>query len=90
MAPLGKLLYDLQSYDEAKKALNGGNAMISDVRAGNGTLGKLGTDDSLYNNVRDAITNVANAPCEAEREHHHGKNCFSDPQLYDKPRRLDR
>jgi phospholipid/cholesterol/gamma-HCH transport system substrate-binding protein len=80
---LGKLLYDPSLYDEAKKALSGGNAMISEVRAGKGTLGKLVTDDSLYNKVRDASTNVANATAKLNENTTTAGKLFSDPQLYD-------
>ena len=76
-------MYDPTLYDEAKKALSSGNAMISDVREGKGTLGKLATDDVLYNKLRDTSTNLANATAKLNDNTTSVGKMFSDPQLYD-------
>jgi len=70
-------------YDEAKKALSGGNAMISDVRGGKGTLGKLATDDCALQQLRDTSTNLANATAKLNDNTTSVGKMFSDPQLYD-------
>ena len=57
--------------------------MISDVREGKGTLGKLATDDALYNKLRDTSTSLANATAKLNENTTSVGKLFSDPQLYD-------
>ena len=60
---LGKLVYNSDFHDSAKSFLDNGNAVIKDVRAGKGTLGKLATDDSFTPNIaRWAKTSPARRP----------------------------
>ena len=63
--------------------MSNGNAMIGDIRAGKGSLGKLATDDALYNKLRDTSTNVANATAKLNDNTTTAGKLFSDPQLYD-------
>jgi len=53
------------------------------VRAGKGTLGKLATDETLYNKLRDASSNVASATAKLNENTTTAGKLFSDPQLYD-------
>jgi phospholipid/cholesterol/gamma-HCH transport system substrate-binding protein len=43
----------------------------------------LVTDEALYNNVRDASTNVAKATAKLSENTTTAGKLFSDPQLYD-------
>jgi phospholipid/cholesterol/gamma-HCH transport system substrate-binding protein len=56
---------------------------ISDVRAGKGSLGKLATDETLYNKLRDTSTNLAAASAKLNENTTTAGKLFSDPQLYD-------
>src|SRR2546429_9499561 len=57
--------------------------MIGDVRAGIGTLGKLATDDTLYNRLRDTSANLATASAKLNDNTTTAGELFSDPKLYD-------
>jgi phospholipid/cholesterol/gamma-HCH transport system substrate-binding protein len=77
------LLYDPTLYDEAKKALQNGNAVLGDVRAGKGSLGKLATDDELYNQLKETSSNLASATAKLNDNTTTAGKLFSDPKLYD-------
>jgi len=53
------------------------------VRAGKGTLGKLATDETLYNKLRDTSSNLAEASSKLNQNDNTVGKLFSDPQLYD-------
>jgi phospholipid/cholesterol/gamma-HCH transport system substrate-binding protein len=53
------------------------------VRAGKGTLGKLVTDETLYNKLRDTSSNLAEATSKMNKNDNTVGKLFSDPQLYD-------
>ncbi|MGD0306856.1 MAG: MCE family protein, partial [Candidatus Acidiferrales bacterium] len=55
----------------------------SDVRAGKGSLGKFVQDDSLFNNLRDASSNVRDASAKLNSNTGTAGKLFSDPALYD-------
>jgi phospholipid/cholesterol/gamma-HCH transport system substrate-binding protein len=57
--------------------------MIGDVRAGKGTLGKLATDETLYNKMRDTSSNLAAATAKLNENTTTAGKMFSDPKLYD-------
>ena len=57
--------------------------MISDVRDGKGTLGKLATDETLYNKLREASSNIATATAKLNDSGTSVGKFFSDPKLYD-------
>src|SRR5260370_16977527 len=57
--------------------------MIGDVRAGKGTFGKLATDDTLYNKLRDTSTNLATASAKLNDNTTTAGKIFFSPQLYD-------
>ena len=57
--------------------------MISDVRAGKGSLGKLATDDELYNRLKDTSANLASATAKLNDNTTTAGKLFSDPKLYD-------
>ena len=59
------------------------NALLGDVRAGKGTLGKLATDDSLFANLRDASANVRDATAKLNSNQGTVGKLFTDPALYD-------
>jgi phospholipid/cholesterol/gamma-HCH transport system substrate-binding protein len=63
--------------------MTNGNAMIDDIRAGKGTLGKLATDDTLYTKMRETTENVANATAKLNDNTTTVGKLFSDPKLYD-------
>ena len=59
------MLKDEQLYDDARNALARFNstatrleAIIADAQGGKGTLGKLLTDETLYNNINQTASNV--------------------------------
>jgi len=76
-------LFTLDDAYEAKKAVANGNLMISDVRDGKGSLGKLATDDELYNKLRDSSNNLASATAKLNDNTTTAGKLFSDPKLYD-------
>ena len=76
-------MYDPSLYDEAKQAISSGNAVITDVRAGKGTLGKLVTDDALYTKLKETSDNVASATAKLNDNTTTVGKLFSDPKLYD-------
>ena len=45
--------------------------MLSDVRAGKGSLGKLANDDALYNKLRDTSYQSGRRFRQAQRKYHH-------------------
>jgi phospholipid/cholesterol/gamma-HCH transport system substrate-binding protein len=47
-----------ENKDEVKDALRKIKEMINNISAGKGTLGKLITDDTLYNNLKDASESI--------------------------------
>jgi phospholipid/cholesterol/gamma-HCH transport system substrate-binding protein len=53
------------------------------VRAGKGTFGKLATDDTLYNKLRDTSSNLATASAKLNDNTTTAGKLFSDPKLYD-------
>ena len=53
------------------------------MRAGKGTLGKLVTDDTLYNKMRDTSNNLATATAKLNETTTTAGKLFSDPKLYD-------
>ncbi|MGA9889003.1 MAG: hypothetical protein WBQ31_15980, partial [Candidatus Acidiferrales bacterium] len=57
--------------------------VLADVRAGKGSLGKLATDDALYNNMRDASAQVKEATAKLNSNQGTAGKFFSDPALYD-------
>jgi phospholipid/cholesterol/gamma-HCH transport system substrate-binding protein len=57
--------------------------MIDDARAGKGSLGKLITDDALYNKLRDTGANLASATAKLNENTTTAGKLFSDPALYD-------
>jgi phospholipid/cholesterol/gamma-HCH transport system substrate-binding protein len=57
--------------------------MITDVRAGKGTLGKLATDDTLYEKLRESSANIASATAKLNDNTTTAGKLFSDPKLYD-------
>ncbi len=57
--------------------------MLADVRAGKGSLGKLATDDTLYNKLRDTSSNLASATAKLNDNTTTAGKLFSDPKLYD-------
>jgi phospholipid/cholesterol/gamma-HCH transport system substrate-binding protein len=63
--------------------MTNGNALLTDVRAGKGSLGKLATDDALYNNLRESSQNIANASAKLNDNTTTVGKLFSDPKLYD-------
>jgi phospholipid/cholesterol/gamma-HCH transport system substrate-binding protein len=63
--------------------LDNGNAVLADVRAGKGSLGKFTTDDSLFNNFRDASANFRDASAKLNSNTGTAGKLFSDPALYD-------
>ena len=70
-------------YDQAKEAVTHGNVMLRDARAGKGSLGKLVTDDTLYNRLRETSTNLATASAKLNDNTTTAGKLFSDPKLYD-------
>jgi len=70
-------------YDNTKKLMDNGNALLADVRAGKGTLGKLTTDDALYTNLKDASANFREATAKMNSNEGTIGKFFSDPALYD-------
>jgi phospholipid/cholesterol/gamma-HCH transport system substrate-binding protein len=56
---------------------------MSDIKAGKGTLGKLVTDETLYNKLRDASTNIDTATAKLNKSDNTAGKLFNDPQLYD-------
>ncbi|MGC1673740.1 MAG: hypothetical protein WA739_15880, partial [Candidatus Acidiferrales bacterium] len=70
-------------YNSAKSFLDNGNGVLADVRAGKGSLGKLTTDDALYNNMRDASAQVKEATAKLNSNQGTAGKFFSDPALYD-------
>ena len=69
--------------DSAKTLLDNGNALVADVRAGKGTLGKLATDDSLFTTYRQAGENLSKATAKLDSNETTAGKFFSDPKLYD-------
>jgi phospholipid/cholesterol/gamma-HCH transport system substrate-binding protein len=65
------------------KAVENGNSIIGDVRNGKGSLGKLATDEELYNKLRDASGNLASATAKLNDNTTTAGKLFSDPKLYD-------
>jgi phospholipid/cholesterol/gamma-HCH transport system substrate-binding protein len=63
--------------------LDNGNAVLSDVRAGKGSLGKFATDEALYNNLRDASAQVRDASAKLNDNQGTAGKLFTDPNLYD-------
>jgi phospholipid/cholesterol/gamma-HCH transport system substrate-binding protein len=57
--------------------------MLADIREGKGTIGKLATDNALYNNVRDASANFKEATAKLNSNQGTAGKFFSDPALYD-------
>jgi phospholipid/cholesterol/gamma-HCH transport system substrate-binding protein len=53
------------------------------VKAGKGSLGKLYTDDELYNQLRDTSTNLSSATAKLNDNTTTAGKLFSDPKLYD-------
>ena len=70
-------------HDSAKNFLDNGNAVLKDVRAGKGTLGKLATDDSLYNQYRQVGENLSSATAKMDSNETTIGKFFTDPKLYD-------
>jgi len=56
---------------------------MDDIRAGKGTLGKLATDETLYNKLRDTSTNLSDATSKLNKNDNSVGKIFNDPQLYD-------
>ena len=56
---------------------------MGDIRAGKGTLGKLTTDETLYNKLRDTSSNLSEATSKLNKADNTAGKLFSDPQLYD-------
>jgi phospholipid/cholesterol/gamma-HCH transport system substrate-binding protein len=80
---LGKFIYDPSVHDSAVQFLNGGNALLSDVHAGRGTLGKLATDDSLFATWRQTGQNLSSATANLNSKDSTAGKFFEDPQFYD-------
>ena len=53
------------------------------MRNGKGSLGKLATDDELYNKLRDASGNLASATAKLNDNTTTAGKLFSDPKLYE-------
>jgi phospholipid/cholesterol/gamma-HCH transport system substrate-binding protein len=53
------------------------------VRSGKGSLGKLVTDDELYNKLRDTSANLNAATAKLNDNTTTAGKLFSDPKLYD-------
>ena len=70
-------------YDNTKKLMDNGNAMLADVRAGKGTLGKLITDDTLYTNLKDSSANFREATAKMNTNEGTIGKFFGDPAFYD-------
>ena len=70
-------------YDSAKNLMQKGNTLVDGVNGGNGTLGKLVTNDALYTNLRDASANVRDATAKMNSNQGTIGKFFSDPALYD-------
>jgi phospholipid/cholesterol/gamma-HCH transport system substrate-binding protein len=45
-------------YEDARITLDRINAILGDAQAGKGTIGKLVTDETLYNNINQTASNV--------------------------------
>jgi phospholipid/cholesterol/gamma-HCH transport system substrate-binding protein len=56
---------------------------MGDIRGGKGTLGKLATDEVLYNKMRETSTNLAEATSKLNKDNNSIGKLFSDPSLYD-------
>jgi phospholipid/cholesterol/gamma-HCH transport system substrate-binding protein len=56
---------------------------MGDLRSGKGSLGKLATDDELYNKLRDSSSNLASATAKLNDNTTTAGKLFSDPKLYD-------
>src|ERR1039458_4748869 len=69
--------------DSAKQFVDNGNALLTDVRAGKGTLGKLATDDSLYTQYRQVGENLSSATAKMNANETTIGKFFTDPKLYD-------
>src|SRR6266436_4858308 len=57
--------------------------IVGDVHAGKGSIGKLATDDVLYNKLRDTSSNLSEATSKLNKNDNTAGKLFSDPQLYD-------
>ncbi len=76
-------MYDPAVADNVKGIAEKGNALLEDVRAGKGSLGKFATDDTAYNYLRDASANVRDATAKLNANQGTLGKMFSDPALYD-------
>jgi phospholipid/cholesterol/gamma-HCH transport system substrate-binding protein len=76
-------VYDPSMHDNANQLIANANGMVSDVRAGRGTLGKLVTDDSLFLTLRQAAQDVKDATAKLDSNEGTAGKIFTDPQFYD-------
>ena len=77
-------MYDPSAYDSIKNVADKSDALLTDVRAGKGSLGKLATDDSLFNNLRDASASVRDVTAKLNSNQRHCREALrTDPKLYD-------
>ena len=58
-------------------------AIDGPAASGKGTLGKLTTDETLYNKLRDTSTNLSEATAKLNKSDNSVGKIFNDPQLYD-------
>src|SRR5260370_10765374 len=83
---LGKFIFNPSVHESAQQFLNNGNALLSDVRAGQGTLDKLATDDTLFATWRQTGQNLKDATANlTSRDSTAGQVFFHSP-VYDHTR----
>jgi phospholipid/cholesterol/gamma-HCH transport system substrate-binding protein len=70
-------------YESTKTFVEKGGALLADLRAGKGTLGKLATDDTVFANLRDASRSFRDASAKMNSNQSTIGKFFTDPAFYD-------
>ncbi len=79
-APVARKLGDLT--ETAGKGLEQANAMLSDLRAGRGTMGKLLTDEAVYNELQGFVGAANRVAVSLETTKGTAGSLINDPKAY--------